>query len=139
MFVICMFFAVGLGRSLWLEYAWQLLHFIANQAILPLSLYIGFAVLFTVFPFLFHRQFAAKTMPWATAALAAPLHFFLVYDVIRTAYPNGILGLVPAVFAVPSLLGLMVLLKRTPPESPTVNAQLALFGGAALFFITVIF
>ena len=131
--------AVGLGSTLALEYAWHLGHFNADQAILPLAWYIGFAVLFTVFPFLFHRQFAAKTMPWATAALAAPLHFFLVYDVIRTAYPNGILGLVPAVFAVPSLLGLMVLLKPTPPESPTVNAQLALFGGAALFFITLIF
>src|SRR5207244_5989482 len=78
-------------------------------------------------------------MPWATAALAAPLHFFLVYDVMRTAYANGMLGLVPAVFAVPSLLGLTVLLKRTPPESPTLNAQLALFGGVALFFITLIF
>src|SRR5207249_2477860 len=91
------------------------------------------------FPVLLHREFAAGTMPWATAALAAPLHFFLVYDVIRTAYPIGMLGLVPAVFAVPSLVGLIVLLKRKPPESPALSAQLALFGGAALFFITLIF
>src|SRR6266567_3257673 len=131
--------AVGLGSTVALEYAWHLGHFNADRALLPLAWYIGFAALFTVFPFLFHRQFALKTMPWATAALAAPLHFFLVYDVIRIAYPNGILGLVPAVFAVPSLLGLIVLLKRTPPESPTLNAQLALFGGVALFFITLIF
>jgi uncharacterized membrane protein len=32
-----------------------------------------------------------------------------------------------------------VLLKRTPLTSPARNAQLALFGGAALFFITLIF
>jgi len=32
-----------------------------------------------------------------------------------------------------------VLLKRTPLDSPARNAQLALFGGAALFFITLIF
>ena len=95
--------------------------------------------MFTIFPFLFYRQFAAKTMPWATAALAAPLHFFLVYDVIRTSYPSGMLGLVPAAFAVLALLGLIVLLKRMPAQSPTRNAQLALFGGAALFFITLIF
>src|SRR5206468_2947706 len=69
----------------------------------------------------------------------APLHFFLVYDVMRTSYPNGMLGLVSATFALPSLLGLIVLLKRTPAQSPTRNAQLALFGGAALFFITLIF
>src|SRR2546429_6832195 len=78
-------------------------------------------------------------MAWATAALAAPLHFFLVYDVIRTSYPSGMLGLVPAAFAVLALLGLIVLLKRMPAQSPTRNAQLALFGGAALFFITLIF
>src|SRR6266702_4392650 len=115
--------AVGLGSTLALEYAW----------------YIGFAAVFTIFPFLFHREFAAKTMPWATAALAAPLHFFLVYDVMHTAYPFGMLGLVPAVFAVPSLLGLIVLLKHTPAKSPARDAQLALFGAAALFFITLIF
>jgi len=37
------------------------------------------------------------------------------------------------------LLGLFVLLKRTPLASPARNAQLALFGGATLFFITLIF
>jgi uncharacterized membrane protein len=131
--------AVGLGSTLALEYAWHLGHFNPDRAMLPLAWYIGFAAVFTVFPFLFHRQFAARTMPWATAALAAPLHFFLVYNVIRTAYPNSMLALVPALFAVPSLLGLIVLLKRTPAQSPTRNAQLALFGGAALFFITLIF
>src|SRR5436190_937811 len=131
--------AVGLGSSLALEYAWHLGHFNPDRATLPFAWYIGLAALFTVFPFLFHRQFAAKTMPWATAALSAPLHFFLVYDVMRTAYANGMLGLVPALFAVPSLLGLIVLLKRTPAENPALNAQLALFGGAALFFITLIF
>jgi len=106
---------------------------------LALAWYIGFAAVFTVFPFLFHRRLATKTVPWATAALAAPLHFLLVYDVMRTAYPNGMVGLIPAAFSVASLLGLIVLLKRTPAESPARNAQLALFGGAALFFITLIF
>src|SRR5438034_464463 len=70
--------AVGLGSTLALEYAWHLGHFNPDRATLPFAWYIGFAAVFTVFPFLFHRQFAAKTMPWATAALAAPLHFFLV-------------------------------------------------------------
>jgi uncharacterized membrane protein len=42
-------------------------------------------------------------------------------------------------FAVPSLIGLIRLLTRTPTQSAARNAQLALFGGAALFFITLIF
>src|SRR5437660_988969 len=131
--------AVGLGSTLALEYAWHIARFNPDRALPPLAWYIGFTAVFTIFPFLFYRQFAAKTMPWATAALAAPLHFFLVYDVIRTSYPSGMLGLVPAAFAVLALLGLIVLLKRMQAQSPTRNAQLALFGGAALFFITLIF
>ena len=131
--------AVGLGSTLALEYAWHFARFNPDHALPPLAWYIGFTTVFMIFPFLFYRQFAEKTVVWATAALAAPLHFFLVYDVMRTSYPNGMLGLVPAMFALPSLLGLIVLLKRTPAQSPTRNAQLALFGGAALLFITLIF
>jgi len=59
---------------------------------------------FTIFPFLFHRQFSANNA-LGDSSLAAPLHFFLVYDVMRTAYANGMLGLVPAVFAVHPCLG----------------------------------
>src|SRR5207245_72335 len=79
------------------------------------------------------------TVIWATSALAAPFHFFLVYDLVRRAHPSGMLGLLPAAFAVPSLLGLIFLLRRMPVDSPSRNAQLALFGAAALFFITLIF
>jgi hypothetical protein len=106
--------AVGLGATLALEYAWHSARFSPDHAMVPLAWCIGFAAVFTIFPFLFHRPFAAKTVPWATAALAAPLHFFLVYDVIRTAYPNDMPGLVPAAFAVPSLIGLILLLKAHP-------------------------
>ena len=81
----------------------------------------------------------SKTLIWAILAVAAPLHFFLVYQLIRTAYPNDILGLVPAIFAIPSLLGLIFLLKRAPAKTSVRTAQLALFGGASLFFITLIF
>src|SRR5262249_49033761 len=80
-----------------------------------------------------------KIVPWATAGLAGPLHFYLIYQLVRAAYPSGIPGLVPAAFALPALLGLFMLVKRTPLTSPARNAQLALFGGAALFFITLIF
>jgi uncharacterized membrane protein len=95
--------------------------------------------LFTIFPFIFHKRFAGKTVAWATAALAGPLHFYLIYQLIRSAYPTVVPGLVPAAFALPALLGLFALTKGTPLTSPTRNAQLALFGGAALFFITLIF
>ncbi len=131
--------AVALVSVLALEHAWHFQHFDPTRASLPLTWYLGFYVLFTIFPFIFHRKLAERTVPWATAALAGPLHFYLVYQLIRTAYPSKVPGLVPAAFALPSLLGLFVLLKRTPLTNTARNAQLALFGAAALFFITLIF
>jgi len=131
---------VALGSTILLEYAWHLSHFKNGDAGIPILWYLFFTAVFTVFPFIFHRLFARKSIVWASAALAAPLHFYLVYDVFRTTHPNsGMLGLVPAAFAVPSLLGLAALLRFTPKDSRARNAQLALFGGAALFFITLIF
>jgi Predicted membrane protein (DUF2339) len=134
--------AVALACVLALEHAWHFEHFNPSnpsRAATPLIWYLGFYALFTVFPFIFHRKLAGKTAPWAAAALAGPLNFYLVYDLVRSAYPSRVPGLVPLAFALPSLIGLLVLLKRTPLSSPARNAQLALFGGAALFFITLIF
>jgi len=131
--------AVALVSVLTLEHAWHFEHFDPAHAALPLVWYVGFYALFTIFPFIFQHKFASKTVPWTAAALAGPLHFYLVYDVIRSAYPSVVPGLVPAAFGLPALLGLSVVLKRTPLTSAARNAQLALFGGAALFFITLIF
>jgi uncharacterized membrane protein len=131
--------AVALVCVLGLEHAWHFEHFDPAHATLPLMWYLGFYALFTIFPFVFHQRFAGKTVPWATAALAGPLHFYLIYQLVHTAYPSGVPGLVPVAFALPALLGLFVLLKRTPLTSPARTAQLALFGGATLFFITLIF
>ena len=130
---------VALVSVLALEHAWHFQDFDPTHALLPLIWYLAFYALFTTFPFLFHGKFADKSMPWAAAALAGPLHFYLVYDLIRSAYPSVVPGLVPAAFGLPSLLGLSVLIKRTLVTSPAPNAQLALFGGATLFFITLIF
>src|SRR5256885_4182808 len=130
---------VALVSVLGLEHAWHFEHFDPTRATLPLIWYLGFYALFTIFPFIFYQRFGGKTVAWATAAIAGPLHFYLIYQLVRTAYPSGVPGLVPAAFALPALLGLFVLLKRTPVTSQARNAQLALFGGAALFFITLIF
>jgi hypothetical protein len=131
--------AIGLVSVLALEYAWRVQHFDPTRATLPLLWYLWFYAVFSVFPFVFHRKLAARSGPWVTAALAGPLHFYLIYQLIRAAHLNGYLGLVPAMFALPSLLGLVVVLKRTPLTSAARDTQIALFGGATLFFITLIF
>src|SRR5437868_245659 len=84
--------AIALVFVLALEHAWHFDHFDPKHATLPLVWYLGFYALFTIFPFIFHRKFAGKTVPWAAAALAGPLHFYLIYDLIRSAYPSVVPG-----------------------------------------------
>ena len=106
---------------------------------LPLIWYLVFYGVFVLFPFLWLRKFADKIVPWAAAAMAGPLQFFLIYRLIKIAYPNQMMGLVPAAFVLPALLSLVVTLKKIPPANPARISQLAWFGGVALFFITLIF
>ena len=75
-----------------------------------------------------------------TAALALPLHFHVIYELCKANLPEfSYLGLVPAVCALPAFAGLVWLLKKLPADNEGRNALLALFGGVALFFITLIF
>jgi uncharacterized membrane protein len=105
----------------------------------PLLWYLAFFGVFAAFPFLFLRRFSEKIVPWAAAAIAGPLQFLLVYRIVKLAWPNQFMGLLPAAFAIPGLLSLVVILKAVPLSSPARTGQLAWFGGVALFFITLIF
>jgi uncharacterized membrane protein len=49
------------------------------------------------------------------------------------------MGIVPVLFALPSVAGLMFLVRRVPEDAPGRNTILAWFGGVALFFATLIF
>ena len=61
------------------------------------------------------------------------------HRLVRAAWPNEVMGLLPAAFAIPPLLGLIILLKRPElKDKPQRLAQLAWFGAAALFFVTSI-
>lgn len=135
--------AIGLVCVAALEATW---HFnrldLANPAIaptLPLTWYLVFYGVFTFFPFVFLKQFSGKAVPWATAALAGVPQFFLVYRLVKAAWPNEMMGLIPAAFAIPPLLALVVVLKKIPAEARARLTQLAFFGGVGLFFITLIF
>jgi hypothetical protein len=135
---------VGLISAFAVESAWHFKQFDTASPNLispPLLLgwYLIFFAAFAVFPFLFLRKFAGQTLPWAAAALAGPAQFLLVFQLVKIAWPNSTMGLLPAAFAVPALLSLVVVLKAVPAETRSRMAQLAWFGGVALFFITLIF
>jgi uncharacterized membrane protein len=122
-----------------LEYAWHTRHFDPAAAGLPLAWYAGFYAIFAVFPFLFRREFARLTGPWAVAALSGLAHFWVIYKAINAGWPNEIPGLIPALFAFAPLSSLVVILRTTAADNPKRLNQLAWFGGVALCFITLIF
>jgi uncharacterized membrane protein len=131
--------AVGLVCVAALECAWHFNRFDPAHAARPLAWYAAFYTVFAAFPFLFRQRFADKAVPWATAALAGLPQFFLIHRLVALAHPNHVMGLLPAAFALPPLLSLVLILKRTPASPAARMTQLAWFGGVALLFITLIF
>jgi uncharacterized membrane protein len=135
---------VGLISTFALECAWHFNRFDpANPNLIPpmelLGWYLVFFAAFAVFPFIFLKKFADKSFPWAAAALAGPAQFLLIFRLVKIAWPNSTMGLLPAAFAVPALLSLVTLLKAIPAENKSRMTQIAWFGGVALFFITLVF
>jgi len=131
--------SIGLACTVALEAVWQFNRFDPAFAATPLAWYLAFFAVFAVYPFLFRREFADRVEPWAVAALSGPVHFLLIYHLVKEAYPNEFMGLLPMLFAVPALLSLVLALKYLPADNPKRMATLAWFGGVALFFITLIF
>ncbi len=134
----------GLLGAFAVECAWHFNRFDiynANLIAQPMLLawYLIFFAVFAVFPFLFVKRFAGISAPWAAAALAGLAQFLLVYRLVKAAWPNSMMGLLPAAFAIPALSSLAVVVKKIPATSPARMAQLAWFGGVGLFFITLIF
>lgn len=134
---------VGLGCVVALQQAWQETHLAgaieAGSAIVPLLWHVSFFAAFALFPFVVWRRVQDSILPWIASALSGPLHFYLVHHLVGGAYPNEFMGLIPALFAVPSLASLVVLTKLLPLAAARRTAQLAWFGGVALFFITLVF
>ncbi|MBI3875498.1 MAG: DUF2339 domain-containing protein [Verrucomicrobia bacterium] len=132
--------AIGLACTLMLEHAWHFNTFSPDSPFVALGWYAGFGLVFFAFPFVFQRQFAGRVMPWTVAALALPAHFYLVYRGFKDAFPKfDMPGLVPAVFVLPGFAALVHLVRSIEVNHPKRNTLLALFGGTALFFVTLIF
>ncbi len=131
---------VALLCCLALEYTWYSFHFDPLQpALMILLWYLLFFGIFAALPFLFRTQLQNRVIPWAVSALSGPLHFYLFYKIVDSAYQNPYMGILPAAFSIPPLVSLMLRIRSLPSDEVTRNSQLAYFGGAALFFITLIF
>ena len=130
---------VALAGTLAVEAQWHSHHFQADSPMLALPWYLGFYTLFLVFPFVFRKACAGQAAPWIASALSGVGHFLLVHHLVKHSYPNGMMGLLPAAFAVPALAALFMVIRSAREMDEKNRSQLAWFGGVALFFITLIF
>ena len=132
---------VALGCILAVEFVWHGHHFNAELPNVPLAWYLGFYLMFLVFPFVFRKAFDACIWPWTASALAGIGHFLLIHHLVGRAFPqmDDMMGLLPAAFALPSLLALVLVVRRVATMDALNRGKLAWFGGVALFFITLIF
>jgi len=131
--------AVALAGLSALELVWHTRHFQSSNALLPLTWYGGFFVIFAVYPFLFRRLFARFTGPWAVAAMSGLAQFWIVYQAIKSGWPSILpfIGAIPTAFAIPAVASLFLVLRIISSDNPKRLNQLAWFGGVALFFITL--
>ena len=123
-----------------LEYVWHDQRLTPLQAPLAAGWYLGLAALIFLFPFVCRLRERAGMAVWAVSALAMPAHFVLIYRAVGQAYPDfPYLGLLPAALALPHLAAAWWLVRDLPAQWPPRTAVLALFGGATLLFVTLIF
>ncbi len=94
-------------------------------------------MLFLGYPFFTAEE--RKPLPWAIGALSGPLHFWLIYEIIRTTFPDLRNGLIPAAFVLPYAVGTLFLVKKRQVVPASGDARLAWQAGAALFFVSLIF
>ncbi|HTI71578.1 MAG TPA: DUF2339 domain-containing protein [Candidatus Limnocylindria bacterium] len=100
---------------------------------------IGFAVLFMGFPFVFRSRFIDRSKVWISAAVAAPLHFGLIYYLVWKEYSMIHKGLIPAAFAVAALASVWALASWLPKGTENRRSLLSWFGAVASLFVTLIF
>jgi hypothetical protein len=131
---------VSLGSVLLVEYVWHFHRFVPAGFNVSASWALGFSFLFLLFPFVIRRDMTPRVIPWIASALALPLHFLILYRGLTAARPDfEYAGLLPAALSLPCLAALFYLVKSDESTGSPRLTRLALFGGAALFFITLIF
>jgi len=119
--------------------AWQARHFDPAMGTRVLGWYVLFHLIFAVYPFLFRRRLSDLAGPWIAGALSGVFLFPLVLTVVGRTWPNDIMGLLPAAFALPAFASLAGVLRLLPDDHPRRLGTQAWFGGVALFFVTLIF
>ena len=94
---------------------------------------------FLITPFIAQKGQAAPKQNWIASALSGVGHFFLIYSWIDRSFDWGIMGLLPAAFALVSLAALYLLWSQISHKTEEGRSVLAWFGGVSCLFVTLIF
>jgi hypothetical protein len=129
---------VALAGTLAVEAVWYSAHFRSDTPMIALSWHLGIYAAFTTLPFIFRKRCDDFSSPWIASALSGVGHFLLVHDLVKRAFPNDFMGIVPAAFAVPTLASLWVIRRTYPTMDAIQRSRLAWFGGAMLWFLALI-
>ena len=128
--------AVALIFTWAVECEWHTMHLADSYAFIALGWYVVFLLLFVAYPFFSPEK--NGWLPWAIGAVAGLLHFALIFD-LKSIYPQMQNGLVPAAFIIPFAFGVWFLIKKRGVIPSSGDTRLAWQGGAALFFLSLIF
>ena len=93
---------------------------------------------FLITPFITQKGQAAPKQNWIASALSGVGHFFLIYSWIDRSFDWGIMGLLPAAFALVSLAALYLLWSQISHKTEEGRSVLAWFGGVSCLFVTLI-
>lgn len=104
-----------------------------------LTWYGVFYALFFLFPLVQVKRVKQMALPWVSSSFAGPAVFYFVYDIVANRWGATYIGGLPACFALITVLSLTYLVQVVPESNTNRRTILALYGGIALFFITLIF
>ncbi|HVO32886.1 MAG TPA: DUF2339 domain-containing protein, partial [Elusimicrobiota bacterium] len=128
---------IGMISTTLVEYVWHAHSFNPGNLAQCLPWYLGFYGAYTLFPFVWRRHIKTAG-PWMASALVGIMQFYLFYDTMVKTAGKGAIGTLPALLAAPALIALAGITRIIPKQSNDRDTLVALFGGVALFFVTII-
>ncbi len=128
---------VSLLAMMLLQLVWHGTMFNPQDPLLAAPWYIAVLGFFWALPFL-SKKFGASFESWLASAAAGPAMFYLLHQVYAAFPGKGTIGLLPA-FLGAVYLSSLVQLVRNGEGIPKKQTVLAMFGGVALFFVSLIF
>jgi uncharacterized membrane protein len=121
----------------WLaEWAWHERVFASDQPLVAIAWYVALFLLFAAAPYFCGVK---RLWPWMIAAIAGPLQFWFVYQLVDARLTNNWEGLLPIAFALPAAAGVFYLVKKEHVDLASGDSRLAAQGAAVLAFVSLIF